>query len=1194
MLFLRVILDFIFLFLPVVIPIQINLHLTEWINENDDILQHDCLHVAVSNEFGNDPYQMILYCMSEWPSKWNVQTNNFDKNFTFADLSILNVTSQQLYMWSAPMDIVEDYQFYLDQLQNSNETSLSMQMYYNCTLPRFGPMCQYSLDMHQPNHESLNEILADYYNFYTHNQFLPTCYTYLQCNLDISSLCVDWSDICNNIIQCINGIDEEHCSQLEVNECKDDEYRCKNGQCVPSVFYNDDAYAPDCLDRSDEDFISSYGFLKVSTEPKFSNDDLACLGSDISYALGLTTSCSIDNHLKSWQELMFSYTPNSMTDICWSTLKCYLKIPSASDPECSEICQNDTCQDIIEENCPDMFFMPPTPVIYGHIYFAYTKKYIVEQRIWANEPEYICYDPQLCGGFYPSRTPLPFNNTICLHPKDFSLSSSSLIYDLITNAFYAPVHVELYKCNTIFRNDSTFCDKSTMYTCINSSKCISNYRLLDGINDCDYGDDEQWTTFNNLSSIMKSQTHFYCSETKTYMSRKLIGDGLCQCGVEFYQMCEEDFLILKHVREHISFPSICNGMIDLIPLNISGRNETDETECEQWSCNNSYTRCNGLWNCFDGADEVDCYPTSLIQCPLQNHVCFSPETMELMCLAKDKGNNGHIDCLGATDEPQLCNKHLYSSADAGFYCVFEDQEYCNTRYAICGEEIWCGTKELEIFCNRTESFDFARSDEICNKKNTLNLSDMEQLLCNLFIFLVEPKITHFSLNQMTKSSNSATKDNVKAVSISQMAVESSVRCHRGLDVRVLSDNDKNLTNRTCLCPPSYYGDTCQYQNQRVSLTIKFQAFYDSWRIPFIIIVSLIDNSDQRIIHSYEQITYIPMKNCQTKFNIYLLYSTRPKNQSEQYSIHIDVYEKLSVSYRGSLLVPIPFNFLPIQRIAVLLNIPYITDNTKSCSNKKCIHGQCIKYFNDRNNTTFCQCNEGWHGRDCSIPHICQCSSGSLCIGISSNNRSICICPINRWGSRCALHDDICQQENTTCQNGGQCISLRSTKNFECICPKEFFGEKCEIVSNKISLSFDKDLRLPETMLIHFIEVKQNNAPPEIGVTFKKVSINRKPVIIFWPRIFHIIFVELFPKNYYLTFLESNYNQSTIIEKQLKSSDRCPYIGEIFNESFTKLHLIRRIKYFHVPCSNLQLSCFYDDAYLCLCMNFGNQRMANCI
>ncbi|CAF4426523.1 unnamed protein product, partial [Adineta steineri] len=117
-------------------------------------------------------------------------------------------------------------------------------------------------------------------------------------------------------------------------------------------------------------------------EPKFANDDLLCWESDWSNILRYTASCLIRDYVKYWHELMFSYTPNSMTDICWSTLKCYLRIPNAFDLECFEMCQHDRCQDIIEENCPNMFFMPPTPVLYGHIYLAYTKKYIVEQKIW--------------------------------------------------------------------------------------------------------------------------------------------------------------------------------------------------------------------------------------------------------------------------------------------------------------------------------------------------------------------------------------------------------------------------------------------------------------------------------------------------------------------------------------------------------------------------------------------------------------------------------------------------------------------------------------------------------------------------------------------------------------------------------------------------------------------------------------------
>ncbi|CAF4587903.1 unnamed protein product, partial [Rotaria magnacalcarata] len=57
--------------------------------------------------------QIISYCMSELPSIFPIETNNQFPKFTFAELSKLNITSQQLYRWSAPIDIIEDYQYYL-------------------------------------------------------------------------------------------------------------------------------------------------------------------------------------------------------------------------------------------------------------------------------------------------------------------------------------------------------------------------------------------------------------------------------------------------------------------------------------------------------------------------------------------------------------------------------------------------------------------------------------------------------------------------------------------------------------------------------------------------------------------------------------------------------------------------------------------------------------------------------------------------------------------------------------------------------------------------------------------------------------------------------------------------------------------------------------------------------------------------
>ncbi|CAF3859355.1 unnamed protein product, partial [Rotaria sordida] len=40
-------------------------------------------------------------------------------------------------------------------------------------------------------------------------------------------------------------------------------------------------------------------------------------------------------------------------------------------------------------------------------------------------------------------------------------------------------------------------------------------------------------------------------------------------------------------------------------------------------------------------------------------------------------------------------------------------------------------------------------------------------------------------------------------------------CNRGI---IIHFND-NKTNK-CLCPPSYFGDRCQWQNQRISLTLQ--------------------------------------------------------------------------------------------------------------------------------------------------------------------------------------------------------------------------------------------------------------------------------------------------------------------------------------------------------------------------------------
>ncbi|CAF4159051.1 unnamed protein product [Rotaria sordida] len=579
-------------------------------------------------------------------------------------------------------------------------------------------------------------------------------------------------------------------------------------------------------------------------------------------------------------------------------------------------------------------------------------------------------------------------------------------------------------------------------------------RLMDRIMDCPKGDDENLTHIMDadLTNVLKKL--FECKTVKKYIHQSFVKNGYCDCGSDPVY-CEDEDENVALARTKLLFQHVCDGLIHLIPINNDKQNETDETECEQWPCNNIYTHCDGIWDCPKGEDETGCYSFTTLNCSSNQHLCVLPDTNQFICIPLEKINDNNIDCLGATDERTLCRKYDHIYNNGNFLYGLTELNTDNQTTSIIPSPIIRFPQRYELMMNR---------------KNP---------------------------------------------------------CSRGIQLRVWLNEKNNSTTNTCLCPPSYYGDHCQNQNQRVSLTLAFRVMSDSRSTLFAIIISLIDDSEQRIIHSYEQLSYLSVRDCKAKFNVYLVYSNRPKSQTRNYLIHIDIYEKISLNYRTSFLYPIKFPFLPVHRLAFIVTIPSSKDFIESCSNSKCIHGKCIMYSNSRDHSTYCQCNAGWSGQYCTIPYNCNCSSDSKCIGLSSHNhRSICVCPLNRFGYRCLLIDPICQRNNySMCLNGGTCIPADeyalSHKKFYCICPKGYIGEQSAI--------------------------------------------------------------------------ERTQKRSTTYFTMVKSSDHCPNINQLFNKTFIQMDIIRRIKYYHLPCQqhSLNLSCFYDDIYLCFCYNFEKQRLANC-
>jgi len=166
-----------------------------------------------------------------------------------------------------------------------------------------------------------------------------------------------------------------------------------------------------------------------------------------------------------------------------------------------------------------------------------------------------------------------------------------------------------------------------------------------------------------------------------------------------------------------------------------------------------------------------------------------------------------------------------------------------------------------------------------------------------------------------------------------------------------------------------------------------------------------------------------------------------------------------------------------------------------------------------------------------------------------------------------------------CVNGDEYRSI-DKHSFTCICPKGFSENRCEIIDTKILVTFHKVIVLSQSILVHFILVI-SNAPPKRITTFNTLLFTQNTAVIYWSYPFHIIFIELLNKTYYLRVLQKMYNQSITIFKTIEPSDHGEHISEVLNDTIVKLYLLCRIKYYNLSCQKYSssLRCFYDDIHL---------------
>ncbi|CAF3417813.1 unnamed protein product [Rotaria socialis] len=237
----------------------------------------------------------------------------------------------------------------------------------------------------------------------------------------------------------------------------------------------------------------------------------------------------------------------------------------------------------------------------------------------------------------------------------------------------------------------------------------------------------------------------------------------------------------------IAFLDICDGFVDITLLTNDGRTETDETNCHKWQCDNHYTHCNGVWNCPNGADEVACKTS---RCSSNQHPCLSSRTYQPIYVSLNQTGNDVIDYLGSYDERSYCREVYPTQPKYRYKC--QNSSECVSAGLVCRFSDHYPKDD-----NRNKCRSIVRDKNLDNYRTTL--------------FDYEMDLSVFQTSKKKRNQRETIKE------ITNLNISPAWFCNnRGIPIY-----NHVRHEYACLCPPSHYGNRCQYQNQRIRLTIRF-------------------------------------------------------------------------------------------------------------------------------------------------------------------------------------------------------------------------------------------------------------------------------------------------------------------------------------------------------------------------------------
>jgi hypothetical protein len=501
-----------------------------------------------------------------------------------------------------------------------------------------------------------------------------------------------------------------------------------------------------------------------------------------------------------------------------------------------------------------------------------------------------------------------------------------------------------------------------------------------------------------------------------------------------------------------------------------------------------------FWNICDLSVEYPCFRMN-ISYPLD--IQRDPP-----CISLNRIGDGHVDCAGGFDERNNL-KHCLLSTMLGYHFQCSSIDKCPSYHSHCSQP--CDDDHVQCFGYKktsdcSEENDFMCLDGECAQNGWCNRHfdcshGEDELFCSNRMDPIDGSYVPLTLYRMQKGE--FVKKRKKTFELPQIPIDMNIKEIFDQSILMLQNESKsnNLSNKinpiisyycnrgigvelynesiVCLCPPQYYGDKCEFHNDRMTFLFHLnlsQSIYAQSSNPKAILKILIIflHNNQTLMTESIQLKVADEKDIPQKKRVHFFYSrsnlslidkrSRYFNRSNiisehPYSIRIEAYEiYLSKKARivGVWLYPIYLDFLPSFRLSKVLHLTKRDTINDSCSNNPCNSQQECHLILNQNSTYVCLCRPNFKGDDCSIiDEKCErdfCSSNALCKPnyqgtLMNNEEPYCICPLNEFGRQCGLIRDQC--DPNPCQNNGTCHSNPEADQFICLCDIFHSGDQCQ-------------------------------------------------------------------------------------------------------------------------------------------------------